>query len=175
MKVSFRHLALTLVFAALGCNGPFGLLAGGELDGEARPAPTDWAFAGDYGTVQLETRPEDPYSVNIAFTILDGRLYINAGDTETQWVKNIALNPLVRLRMDDVLYDLRAERVMDTDEIAAFAGAWTKPVDVPPRPVRARRSLDLSPGLALEAIRPRRRPHHPNPGRPPLDTWSASA
>jgi len=123
--VSFQFLALPLVLAALGCNGPIGLLPGGELDGEARPAPTDWTFAGDYGTVQLETRPEDPYSVNIAFTVLDGRLYINAGDTETQWVENIASNPLVRLRMDGVLYDLRAERVMDAVEIAAFAGAWT--------------------------------------------------
>ena len=123
--MSFRLLALPLVLAALGCNGPIGLLPGGELDGEARSAPADWAFAGDYGTVQLESRPEDPYSVNIAFTVLDGRLYINAGDTETQWVKNIASNPLVRLRMDGALYDLRAERVMDADEIAAFAGAWT--------------------------------------------------
>ncbi|MBW2697142.1 MAG: hypothetical protein JRE70_11765 [Deltaproteobacteria bacterium] len=59
------------------------------------------------------------------FTILEGRLYIKAGDTETQWVKNIASNPLVRLRMDEVLYDLRAERVMGEGEIAAFAGAWT--------------------------------------------------
>ncbi len=123
--MSFRFLALPLVLAAFGCNGPIGLLPGGELDGEARSAPTDWTFAGDYGTVQLETRPENPYSVNIAFTVLDGRLYINAGDTETQWVKNIASNPRVRLRMDGVLYDLRAERVMDADEIAAFAGAWT--------------------------------------------------
>ncbi len=125
MTVSFRLLALPLVLAALGCNGPMGLLPGGELNGEVRPAPADWAFAGDAGTVQLETRPEDPYSVNIAFTVLGGRLYINAGDTETQWVKNIASNPLVRLRLDGVLYDLRAERVMDADEIAAFAGAWT--------------------------------------------------
>lgn len=123
--MSFRLLALPLILAALGCNGPMGLLPGGELNGEARPAPADWAFAGDSGIVQLETRPEDPYSVNIAFTVLGGRLYINAGDTETQWVKKIASNPQVRLRLDGVLYDLRAERVMDADEIAAFAGAWT--------------------------------------------------
>jgi hypothetical protein len=125
MTVSFRWPALPLLLAALACNGPIGLLPGGELDGEARRAPSDWSFAGEYGTVQLETRPEDPYSVNIAFTVLDGRLYINAGSTETRWVKNIASNPLVRLRMEGVLYDLRAERVRDPVEIAAFAGAWT--------------------------------------------------
>ncbi len=123
--MSFRLLAVPLILAALGCNGPMGLLPGGELNGESRPAPADWTFAGDSGIVQLETRPEDPYSVNIAFTVLDGRLYINAGDTETQWVKNIASNPLVRLRLDGVLYELRTERVMDADEIATFAGAWT--------------------------------------------------
>jgi hypothetical protein len=125
MSVSVRLLALLPLLAASGCNGPFILLPGGELDGETRPAPSDWSFAGDYGTVQLETRPEDPYSVNVAFTVVDGRLYINAGDTETKWVKNITVSPLVRLRMNGVLYDLRAERVKDTEEIATFGRAWT--------------------------------------------------
>ena len=123
--MSLRLLLLVVAVASTGCNGPTLLLPGGRLDGEARPAPSDWAFAGDYGTVQLETRPDDPYSVNVAFTVVGGRLHINAGDTETQWVKNIASNPLVRLRMDGALYDLRAARVTNTDEIAAFARAWT--------------------------------------------------
>jgi hypothetical protein len=40
-------------------------------------------------------------------------------------VINIASNPLVRLRMDGALYDLKAERVVDADETAAFGEAWT--------------------------------------------------
>ena len=123
--MSIRTLAVLWLLTVAGCNGPTLLLPGGQLDGQARPAPTDWAFVGDYGTAQLETRPEDPYSVNIAFTNLEGRLYVNAGGTETQWVKNIASNSAVRLRIDGLLYDLRADRVTDADEIAAFGKAWT--------------------------------------------------
>ena len=52
-------------------------------------------------------------------------LYVNAGDSETQWVKNMNANPNVRLRMDDVIYRLKAERVTRKDEIAAFGEAWT--------------------------------------------------
>ncbi len=123
--MSVRLFVLLLAFVPAGCNGPILLLPGGSLDGDVMPAPSDWAFAGEYGTVQLETRPEAPYSVNIAFTVMDGQLYINAGDTATHWVKNIAANPLVRLRVHGVLYDLRAERVTDSAEIAAFGEAWT--------------------------------------------------
>ena len=122
MPVWSRLLPILLV---LGCKGPIAVFPGGSLSGEVRPAPSDWAFAGDYGTVQLETRPGEPYSVNIGFTILNDRLYINAGDSETQWVKNISANPLVRLRMTGLIYNLRAERVTDSTEIAAFAIAWT--------------------------------------------------
>jgi hypothetical protein len=120
-----RRLLLLPVLAAFACSGPFGLLPGGGLEGAIGPVPSDWSFAGDYGTAQLETRPEDPYSVNLGYTILDGALYINAGDTETQWVQNITADPQVRLRMEGVIYELHADRVTDAAEIASFAQAWT--------------------------------------------------
>ena len=123
--MSARLLWLLLLVVASGCNGPLGLMSGGKLDGEVRPAPSDWVFAGDYGTVQIETRPEDPYSVNIAYTIIDDRLFINAGGTQTQWVKNMTSDSNVRLRLKGGLYDLRAVRVVDASEIARFAKAWT--------------------------------------------------
>ncbi len=125
--MSFRVALVLVAIVAAGCNGPLPFLAGGRLEGEpaAAQADRDWAFAGEYGTAQLETRPEEPYSVNLAYTILDGQLYVNAGDTETQWVKNMTVNPLVRLRVDGAIYDLRADRVTDAAAIGAFGEAWT--------------------------------------------------
>ena len=123
--MTFQRFPLLLILLAVACNGPLLVLPGGQLDGETEAAPVNWAFSGDYGTVQLESKPQDPYSVNIAFTVVDGRLYINAGDTETQWVKNMTADPLVRLRLKGTIYDLRAARVTSDAEISEFAKAWT--------------------------------------------------
>ena len=123
--MSPRHLPLVSLLLAVACSGPVGLLPGGALDGPEPPAPADWTFAGSAGTAQLETRPDEPYSVNLAYTILGGRLYVNAGDTETQWVENMSADPRVRLRVDGNVYALRAERVTDAAELDAFGAAWT--------------------------------------------------
>jgi hypothetical protein len=123
-----RALWLAVCLAPLGCSGPFLLLPGGALSGEPAETPADWSFAGGAGTAQLETRgPEgsQPYSVNIAYTVVDGALYINAGDTETQWVQHIAQDPRVRLRIDEALYETRADRVTDVAALDAFGEAWT--------------------------------------------------
>ena len=116
---------LAPLLLAVGCNGPFGLLPGGALTGETRPVPESFAYAGSEGTMQLETLPGDPYSVNLAYTVIDGRLFINAGDTETQWVKNMAVDPAVRMRLDDAIYELRSERVTDAALLERFGEAWS--------------------------------------------------
>jgi hypothetical protein len=123
-----RTLRFLLVFAVLlaGCNGPLPFLSAGALDGTVTPPPARWADWGeDYGVVQLETNPADPYSVNIAYTTVGNGLYANAGDTRTKWVEHMERDPRVRLRRGDAIYELRAERVTDEREIDAFAEAWT--------------------------------------------------
>ena len=117
--------ALLVCLCVVGCNGPFGLMPGGKLAGEERPIPKSWDAVGESGQMQLETNPQEPYSVNVNYTIVDGIMYVNAGDTETAWVKNIAANPAVRLRIDDAIYDMRADRVTDPKEIARFGKVWT--------------------------------------------------
>jgi hypothetical protein len=119
-----RTLAPLLVSALVGCGGPFVVFPGGRLSGPVEPAPESFAFARDAGTVQLETRPEDPYSVNIACAVVGDALYVSAGDNRSRWVEHMEANPLVRLRIDGTLYELRAQRVVDEAEMEAFAEAW---------------------------------------------------
>ena len=63
--------------------------------------------------------------MNLVYTRMDGVLYVNAGDTETQWVVNMSEDPDVRLRIDGAIYPLRAERCTDAEEIARFGRVWT--------------------------------------------------
>lgn len=121
-------LLSTLAAGVLACSGPLLVLPGGQLSGqlaEAGSVPTDWSVAGEYGFFKLETRPSDPYSVNIAFTVVGGALYAYAGPTETQWAKNMERDPRVIVGMDGTLYPLRATRVTHSKEIEEFGAAWT--------------------------------------------------
>ena len=106
------------------CDGPPHFMSGGELSGAVADVPVVWQLAEESGLAQLETRPEDPYSINLTYVQMDGRFYIYAGDTRTNWVKNIEQNALVRIRVEDTIYPARAVRVTSGDEIAAFAAMW---------------------------------------------------
>jgi len=117
-------IALVVLLNVVSCNGPLPFLSAGELAGDLQPTPAKWAFDDDFGVIQLETRPAEPYSVNLAYTLVDGSLYIHAGDTRTEWVRHIETDPRVRFRLNESIYELAATRVTDPAEISAFAKAW---------------------------------------------------
>ena len=126
---------LTAVFSLclfVGC-GPFLLLPGGKLEGSTAPAPKDWSFSDEVDTVQLETRPEDPYSVNIWAVGMGPLLYVHAGANRNTWVENMEANSDVRVRIQDKLYDLRASRVEGEEEFARFSDAYEEKYGWRPR------------------------------------------
>jgi len=132
----FRLIAASSLFFAVflvaGC-GPLLVIPGGELDGVAVPAPKDWASAEDVSTIQLETRPEDPYSVNIWAVGMGPLLYVHAGANRSSWVEHMEANPDVRVRIEDKLYELRASRVESQDEFARFSDAYEEKYGSRPR------------------------------------------
>jgi hypothetical protein len=107
-----------------GCEGPFTLLPGGALEGTTLPAPESWSFTDDVDTVQLETRPADPYSVNIWVIALNDALYVHAGANRATWVEHIEADPNVRVRVNESIYELSASRVEAQEEFDRFSNAY---------------------------------------------------
>ena len=134
-----RHatsLALLLSAACLAC-GPLGPFPGGRLRGERAATPDSWSLADDVTTVQLETRPDDPYSINVWIGVYQGSLYVPTSlifgpdnPEERSWVRNLNDDPRVRLRIDDEVYSLRAVRVSDPDELAGARARLLAKCDV---------------------------------------------
>jgi hypothetical protein len=110
----------------LGCGGPLGPIPGGMLDGPRAPRMGDPAVLGASGIGELETDPRDPYSVTVAYNVIDGVIYVNAGGEAKRWARNALADPDVRFRVDGEIHELRAVRVTDPAEIARFGEAWTQ-------------------------------------------------
>ncbi len=112
-----------LVVAALGlgsaCGGPFLVIPGGELSGRIVSQPVlDWSFVTDR-FVDLETRPEDPYSVELNYIVKDGQLYIDPAEGRN-WLEFIRADPRVRVRFGDKIYPLQAVLVGRPGELEGF-------------------------------------------------------
>jgi hypothetical protein len=123
---------ITMIALTVGC-GPTLLFPGGALEGAEMPAPTDWGFAEEISTIQLETRPEDPYSVNIWAVGLGDQLYVHAGANQATWVEHMEANPLVRAQVGERLFPLRASRVTSAEEFARFADVYETKYGTRPR------------------------------------------
>ncbi len=127
-----RHfLALSILVLAIGC-GPLVMIPGGRIDGTPTPPPGDWSFSDAVDTVQLETNPDDPYSVNVWGVAAGAAFYIAAGDRDSQWARNMNRDPEVRLKIEDAIYELRAVPVEDEAELERFLAAAKKKYDFEP-------------------------------------------
>jgi hypothetical protein len=122
--MTIRMAAATILLVwVIGC-GPTLVFPGGSLDGKPAAAPEDWGFTSEISTVQLETNPADPYSVNIWALGIGDKLYVHAGANRSTWVENMEADPSVRVRIDETIYPLTAARVQSQAEFDTFADAY---------------------------------------------------
>jgi hypothetical protein len=127
---------LAAVFAALfftACSGPFVVFPGGALHGQSAPAPQSWSFTDAIDTIQLETNPADPYSVNIWVVGMGNALYVHAGANRATWIENMDTDPNVRLQAGDTIYQLAATRVTSQDEFDRYSAPYEEKYGNPPR------------------------------------------
>lgn len=127
---SCLFLALALL-ATTGCE-PVWMLPGGALSGPVEPVPADWSFSDSFETVQLETSPDDPYSVNVWGVGVGRNFYVAAGRGKNRWARNLAEDPRVRLRIGDDVYEMKAVRVESDAELEAFLAAAKRKYDFEP-------------------------------------------
>ncbi len=110
-------LALTILFldtfGGYFLDGPLGPIPGGRMEGtvERNPNP-DWSVAGD--VIELEIRPEMPWSLSVWNVIDGGELYVpSAMGARRRWVKVALEDPRVRVRVDGKIYERRLVKVED--------------------------------------------------------------
>ena len=114
-----RRVLVGLVLLSFGCGGPFLVFPGGELSGEVVTTPVgDWSFVRD-SFVDLETRPGDPYSVELNYIVKDGKLYIDPAEGR-RWLDHIRADPRVRVRFGEKVYALKAVLVGQPGELEGF-------------------------------------------------------
>jgi hypothetical protein len=126
-----------VLLACLAC-GPLGPLPGGALRGPVHSGPLpSWDFVAPIETVQLETRPADPHSVNTWIGTRAGALYVPTSlilgadePSEREWVRNVLADPRVRIRIDGTVYELTAVRVEDPTEREAVRTSLLAKYDV---------------------------------------------
>ena len=93
---------------------------GGALSGEVVTEPIeDWSFVSDESFVDLETTPDDPYSVQLNYILRDGKLYIDPAEGRT-WFEHLKEDLNVRIRFGDKVYPVKAVLVGRPGELEGF-------------------------------------------------------
>jgi len=74
--------------------------------------------------MQLETRPENPYSVNLWGVAVNHNMYVASDGGDSTWARAIDEYPAVRLRINDDIYRLRAQKTVDPHELDDVIDAY---------------------------------------------------
>lgn len=113
-RVSLLCLSLLCVWTGIvACGGPVMMFPGGALSGEEVTAPVSWPKLED-GVLELETRPDDPYSVHLGYRVVDGQLMIDPAAGRA-WLDNLRDDPRVRVRINGQVMAMRAVLIGDPE------------------------------------------------------------
>jgi len=105
--------------ALTSCTGPFLVFPGGRLAGPVATEPvTDWSFV-ENPILALETRPADPYSVELRGYVVDGKLYLDPAEGR-RWLDYMRADPNVRVRVEGRVHSMRAVLAARPGEMAGF-------------------------------------------------------
>jgi len=124
-----KLLTILSIFSLLsltGCSDPLMIIPGKALSGYIKSVPERWHNVPQ--TFQLETRPSDPYSVNIWGVAMDESLYVATRDT--RWMQHIKDDNQVRVRFDGGVYELTASIVRERKERGDVVNAYVEKYDV---------------------------------------------
>lgn len=116
------------------------MIPGGALKGNPTEAPASWDFTNQVDTVQLETRLDAPYSVNIWCVAAQGAVYV-AGSRNSTWTQNVAADSRVRLRVGDNVYALNAVEASAESDLLAFEAAAKAKYDFKAEPEQREESI----------------------------------
>lgn len=131
-----RIASICLTLLATACGPKLFVVPGGELQGTLIAGPVEnWSFTDDVKRLQLETRPEAPYSIHL-FGVSSGeaiyvasqgwRAVMGGGTQNARWVSYVAADPRVRLRVGTRLYERQAIPVKRESELARVKQLFQK-------------------------------------------------
>ncbi len=107
-------------------DGPLGPIPGGPLQGQVEStARPDWSGIED--VIEIEIRPDKPWSLSVWNAVIDGELYIpSAMGAKRRWPAVALADPRVRVRTGGKIYERRIVKVEDGALRSRIAKAITE-------------------------------------------------
>ncbi|MEO2166950.1 MAG: hypothetical protein ABGY42_02315 [bacterium] len=96
-------------------DGPLGPIPGGRMVGAVDPTTNpDWSGTED--VIEIEIRPDQPWSLSVWRAVVDGDLYIPSGNgAERRWTPIAVADRRVRIRTQGRIYEGCLERIEDSE------------------------------------------------------------